>query len=210
MSVVAINKQEPNDETIILYSELEKYNQLNAEIKELESRKTVLNKRFKKAAGVSVLKNIWEKIDDHKDHVDEFILLYEEHVAGRLDEEEYLRLKFLEKDLIKYGLDYRIIKIAYSQDHESALKYSGGLKLPINSLLADFCAQDKSTIDEEKAIKYLKNNGFSEFIKMKEIPDNEAIENALERGIISPAEFKEACVKENIVLTLTVRRNKED
>lgn len=75
--------------------------------------------------------------------------------------------------------------------------------------------QDKSTMNEEKLIKFLKKNGLNKgIVKRKEYVDSDALENAIYNGIIRKDMLVEMdkCKEPRFteVLRLTEKKKKED
>ncbi len=193
---------------IISYDDIKAYDDLSKQIKTLESKKAVMNKKFKKAVGLSIIADIQATIKKHQDEVDEFFLLYEENLFGRLDEEELSRLGELETKLYGVNLTTERLLVARSGDPEAALKL-GAVKIPVNDLRCDFCPQDRSKINEARTLEFLKSRGLSSLIITKEVPNMELVERYIDEGKIIPSEFRDECIDQNIVVTLTVRANKE-
>ena len=208
MSEAARTLEEVKDEGIISYSELKEYNDLNVKLKKLEAEKEVMNKKFKKSVGLSVIQTLKDLMIQHEEAVSEYDeLLWEQETTG-IDQEEQDRLSHLTTHLQAFGLNDRTMSIARNDDYMAALTIKS-IKVPLGDLRADFCPQDKSKMNDTKAVAFLKSKNMKHLIRLMEVPDQQGLEAAIYEGTLTAKEVSEACIEEKIIVTLTIRKNEE-
>ena len=208
MSEAARTLEEVKDEGIISYSELKEYNDLNVKLKKLEAEKEVMNKKFKKSVGLSVIQTLKDLMTQHEEAVSEYDeLLWEQETTG-IDQEEQDRLSHLTTHLQAFGLNDRTMSIARNDDYMAALTIKS-IKVPLGDLRADFCPQDKSKMNDTKAVAFLKSKNMKHLIRLMEVPDQQGLEAAIYEGTLTAKEVSEACIEEKIIVTLTIRKNEE-
>jgi hypothetical protein len=163
--------------------DLAKYAELSKQKADVESEQKILNAKIKKALGEIKLTEIGIELAKNA---------IEKDPAKKLTPEK----QRLYSELIQ------------SHDYERALKL-GGFRYEEAGYIANNIPQDRSSIDQEKAVSYLKELGLTGCVKTVEIVDEEALESAMFKGLIVPETFKERCINENIILTLKVTKVKE-
>lgn len=190
--------QQTPEAIVLSPDKMAEYSRLTTEIKTLEAKKDKLNKELKKEMGLYRISLLKEKFKPYEAMIIEYLdLLQEENpeMDGRLAE--------LEEELSAIGFDPDIWEMIQKNDHASILK-TAPTEYENNKLMAKFSVQDRSKIDPDKTVQYLKGKGLKDCIMMKEVPDEQAIEKAIFDGKITPRDFKVNCINEQIVVALTV------
>jgi hypothetical protein len=190
--------EQNSENTVLPYEKMAEYNKLTADIKTLEAKKDKLNKELKKEMGLYRIGQLKLKFQPYEDLIIEYLDLLSDK-----DPESQDRLIELERELSAVGFDIDIWDMIQKNDHAGILK-TAPAEYENNKLLARFSVQDRSKLDPDKTVEYLKGKGLQNCIIMKEVPDEQAIEKAIFDGKITPRDFKVNCINEQIVVALTV------
>lgn len=195
-----------NANALFSYEELKEYHGYTKDIKILESKKEALNAKFKERMGRKLIADYKAKFKPYEELILEYIAL---DTSECCTVEEKERKAKLEKELSAVGFSLDIWDMLVSDNFKGILKF-GPIEQDNSDMVAKFGPQDRSTIDKDKAVEFLKRKGLTTCIKTVEVPDEDALDAAIFEGKVSPREFKNACIKENIIVTLTVSQKKAE
>lgn len=200
---------------IIPTEDLKRYAELKAKAKEIDNEVKLLNVRIKDALGKFLLETNQAALSEHQPLVDEYECLCSDlawmQETGLEDEKKpaiEARLQALTSELATYGITTQMIYDAQDGDTARLLK-----KTPVNITLDGYkvstSIQDRSTLDQDRAVAYLKSQGLTDLITTKEVVDETALEVAIYNQQVDAAALKKMAVTENFVVALTVKAPKE-
>jgi hypothetical protein len=92
---------------------------------------------------------------------------------------------------------------------EEALKYEN-VTVFLDGLQVKTSNQDRSKFNTLRAVGYFKSKGLNQYIKVVEIPDEEAIEEAIDARILNLREIQKNCIDVQIIPTLKVVKDKKE
>lgn len=185
-------------EPIISEEKLAQYVDLGKQIKKLESQRNLINKEIKIALGKQLLENLRCAIEPHMDLYNRYLEISSKTPQ---DPEE---TAMLEQDLEQVGLTLDMLEDYKSGSIPSVLSHNK-VDWDISGLRVSTSIQDRSSVNELRAIAYLRSIGREDLLTTKIIVDESALEIAVSNGEIDAREFKRAAIDEKLVVALTVK-----
>lgn len=202
----------PETEAPILpLEDLARYAEVKSQISALSSESKVLNARFKDKLGQFLVQTNDAAIEAHRELVERFVSLEGElaTIAETGEHEDTLpqvemAYKACKQDLLEAGVTQEMINNWLKHDPVDMLKHTK-VNLDIGGYLVSTSVQDKSKLNQEKAVAYLKAIGRSDLVKTIEVVDEPALEVALYNGEIPAANLKGVALEENLIVAMTVK-----
>jgi len=193
---------------IISKEELDRYKELSNSIKASTNDKDLLNKRIKAKLGDFVISNLQAAIEPHSELVDRYLDAMAQVSVSKLsgqeveEAEEHLKAVYAELQLV--GVSREMIQDYVSGDRMSALSHNK-VALELSGYKVATIIQDRSSINQDKAAAFLKRLGQKKLLTTKIVVDEAALELAILNGEVDPSAFKQACIDEKLIVSLTVK-----
>lgn len=181
---------------IIEKSKLEEYSKLVRDIKSMDNKKEILNKEIKLILGKFVLENLESALEDYPELIENYQLARD---AG--DEEE---LEETLEVLDGVGITQEMVEDYLLEDPVKALSHNK-IDLDIEGFKVKTSIQDRSKLDELRAIAYLRLRGRDDLLTTKTIVNEAALEIAIGNNEIDAKSFKKASIQEVLVVALTIK-----
>jgi len=192
---------------IIPKETLSRFYGLKAQIKDLENEANILNKEIKRILAEFLYSNLEDAIEPHQEDIDRI-----NQLRNQLGEtEDPTELAEIENEinglldkLNEEGITEEMINDYLSRDPYKVLAHTK-FSMVIEGFKVSTSIQDRSKIDEDRAVAYLKSIGREDLIALKEVVNESALERAVYNREIDARKFKEACINENLVVSLSVK-----
>lgn len=187
---------------------VQEYARISKEMATLKTQKDLLNKKIKAAVGTQLLSQTREEYAQYAPQITRYVELVTNVSIGAYDEVELVGVKKELGSILAFlaqaGMTEELILEFVNGTPESILsrvKFQdeiGGYKVST-------AIQDKSTINQEKAVEYLKAKGHEELLTTKTVVNEPALEMAIYNGQFDTASFKQYAIDENLVVALYVK-----
>lgn len=197
-----------SDQELIPKEDLEKYKGLVDSIKNATNDKDLLNKRIKAKLGDFVLSNLQALISPHSDLVDSYldavagVSIAKLSGSGLEEADNHLKAVYAELQLV--GISKEVIDDYVSGDRTRALSHNK-LSLNMHGFKVATINQDRSVVNQDKAIAFVKRLGLNNLLVTKTVIDEAALEVAIINGEVDAEDFKQSCIDEKLVINLTIK-----
>ena len=183
---------------IVPKEKLKRYTELNKEIKTRENEKEILNKEIKLLLGKQLLEDIGCALEYNQDLVEQYDKICENSEAK--PEELAAALVALED----VGITEQMLKDFKSRSIGDVLSHEK-VELDIEGFKVRTSIQDRSVINELRAVEYLKSIGRKDLLMTKLVVNEAAMELAAANHEVDIRAFKTAAIDEKLVVALTIK-----
>lgn len=191
-----------------LEANVTEYATISKEMATLKTKKDLLNKKIKAAIGVQLLSRIREEYAQYEPQITRYVELSTNLNLGLYEDPELPAVKREMNSILGYlgqaGMTEALI-LEFVNGTPDTILSRIKFQDEIASYKVSTAIQDKSTINQEKAVEYLKAKGFDDLLTTKVIVNEPALEMAVYNGKFDTASFKAYAIDENLVVALYVK-----
>lgn len=188
---------------------LKEYVELSETSKNAEAGKKVLNAQIKDKLGAFLLSSVDAAIESEQATVEGFLAAQAALEDLLPDTPEYkqkeMEMKALHDDLTRAGISDETLDFFSRRDLQYLLKHKA-VDLEVEGYSIRTSIQDRSKMNQDKAITYLRSIGREDLITTQEVVNDAALEVALYNRELDAKALQSIAVEENLIVALYVKK----